>query len=238
MKKIFTVILQIALLTAIAQNVSASDKNANMIFAGFSAGEDNNYGFVGAVHAVNGDINKDGVLLRVSAGQGKYNYATVASTTNSVDGTITSSDLMLGYQDYFSKGHVTLYLGGNYDNYYLSPDDVNNHVIGGKAGAKGQLEFAYDVAKDVALNHITSYSTAFHSYWTRTDIALDCGHFAVGPEFIFLGNDAFNQQRQGLAITKMNFTYFEAAISGGYMKSSGKAGDDGYYATIFLAKKF
>ncbi len=165
--------------------------------------------------AINGDIEKDSVLLRVGAGYGQYNYATPGVAENSVTGAVSSYDLMVGYQKYFSLGRVTAYTGANYDNYDLSPNDSANRVNGGKKGAKGQIELTLNPAKNISFNNISSYSTAYRNYWTRTILGLNCGNFIVGPEAIFLGNTSFNQKRFGLNFSEIDLGFAKGSLSGG-----------------------
>jgi hypothetical protein len=47
-------------------------KEANVVFGGYSLGNDVSYGYLGGARALNGDLDKDGALLRVGGGYGKY----------------------------------------------------------------------------------------------------------------------------------------------------------------------
>lgn len=233
MKKI---LLTTALLLASA-NVFAAERN--VVFAGYSFGEDNDYVYAGGATALNGNIEKDGVLLRVGGGYGRYNYATTAFSDGHVEGQVSSGDLMAGYQQNFSKGRVTVFGGANYDNYKLDKGDNGNRVTGGKVGAKGQIELTLRPVKNVLFENISNYTSAFNSYWSQTFLGYDCGKAAVGPEFVTLGNRSFRQQRFGAKVAHIDVASTDVSASVGYLRSMGyAAGDDGAYASIGFAKKF
>lgn len=227
---------KIVLFLAIATSANAA--NRNLVYGGASFGEDNSYYYLGGVSAVNGDIDRDDLLLRASVGYGKYNYRAPALVDEKENGAVTSTDLMVGYQKYFSAGRVSIFGGGNYDDYRLHKNDPSNPVNGGKFGAKGQFELVLDVTKDLTFNNISSYSSAYHTYWIYNSVALNFNKFSFGPEMIFIGNRSFDQQRIGGQFSRIDLGFAQLSLSGGYLKSAGKAGDDGYYTSIGLATKF
>ncbi len=92
MKKLFATALSISAF-AIASDVALA-QNSNAVFAGVNAGRNINYGYFGAATALNGNIEKDGALLRVSGGYGQYTYQTPAVIGGAVRGQVSTSDLM------------------------------------------------------------------------------------------------------------------------------------------------
>ena len=65
-----------------------------------------------------------------------------------------------------------------------------------------------------------NYSTAFDSYWARGRVGLNRGHMTFGPEFIAMGNDAFDAQRAGgfvmFDVSLVPNMPIEVTLSGGY----------------------
>jgi hypothetical protein len=212
--------------------------NSNALFAGYNSGQNTSYSYLVGVKALNGDIEKDGLRLRVGGGYGRYSYTKTSVVGNSVTGQVSSGDLMTGYQKGFDIGHVTAYLGVNHDNYRLNREDPLNTVVGGKSGIKGQFEFLLNPFERVVVQNITNYTSAYHAYWSQTYLGWDFCKFVFGPEASFLGSRSFTQQRFGAKFSRVNIGPFESYLSGGYMKSSGFSGSDGAYTEIGLATKF
>jgi len=236
MKKTAQILAAVATI-AFATNSQAADRN--VVFAGYSFGEDNSYAYFGGATALNGNLDKNGLLLRVGGGYGQYNYSTPAVSTQHADGQVSSTDLMLGYSHHFNKSNfVTLYAGGNYDNYKLDQGDNGNRVAGGKAGGKVQFEAFLNPIKNISITNITNYTSVYNAYWTQTSVGYQFGKVTFGPEVAFLGNRAFNQQRFGARFSEIKLGALDLYVAGGYLKSSGKAGDDGAYTTIGFASRF
>ena len=236
MKKTLASLLFVGSLLVLSKPAVAANKNA--IFTGFNFGEDTSYIYLGGVSALNGDIEKDGALLRVGAGYGQYKYSAPAVEGNNVRGQVSSSDLMVGYQKNFTYGRIAFYAGGNYDNYKLNKNDEGNRVVGGKSGAKGQVELWLNPLQNLVLRNVTNYTSAYNSYWSQTFAGWNFGNFVFGPEVAFLGNRSYNQQRFGLGFSDIDLGLGKLSLAGGYMKSSGKAADDGAYASVGFSSKF
>lgn len=237
MKKLLITTLLVSGISIFSQSASAA--NSNLLFGGYSFGEDNSYTYFGGAKALNGDLEKDGALLRVGGGYGQYNYATPeASFGNNVRGEVSSADLMLGYNRHFTQGAVTLFAGGNYDNYKLNRGDNSNRVTGGKPGGKVQLEALFEPIKQISIINISNYTSVFNAYWSQTVIGYNFVNLTFGPEITFLGNRVFNQQKFGGRISNIKLGIVNLYISGGFLKSSGLAGDEGAYTAIGFASKF
>lgn len=237
MKKLLLA-LNVSALLLLSNNALAA--NRNVVFAGYSFGQDISYAYAGGATAINGNIDKDDFLLRIGGAFGQYNYSTTAFDDQHVRGQISSTDLMLGYQKNLgSYGLVTVYGGVTYDNYKLNKGDNSSRVAGGKTGAKGQFELFLTPTKHIVLTNISNYSSAYNSYWSRTTAGWNFGDFVFGPEITFLGNRSFNQQRYGGRFSQIKLGFVEMAVAAGYMRSNGfSAGDDGAYTSIEFASKF
>lgn len=236
MKKIFATALSFGALALSSSTALAENRNA--VFTGINAGRNITYGYLGAVTALNGNINKDGSLLRVGGGYGRYTYDTSAVTGGKVRGEITGSDVMLGYQSKFALGHATIYGGGTYENYALNKADNSSRVAGGKSGVKTQFELTLNLCEKITAQNISNYSSPFHSYWSQTSLGYDFGNITFGPEIAFLGNTSFKQQRFGANFSNINVGIGKIYLGGGYLKSSGMLGNDGGYVSAGFASKF
>lgn len=224
-----------------------------VLFSGFDAVKDANYAFQGVIVAANRDISRDGIVFRLYGGHVDYEYDTTGVPGGVVDGDGWQGDAMIGYK--IGRGHwwAAAYVGVDYQNHDLTPDDTSNSVRGSEVGFK--------VAADVAtLRHGTplyfalsgQYSTAFDSYWTRARVGLNQGHMTFGPEGIAMGNDAFDAQRVGAFLTfDVNLAPtmpIEVTLSGGYQflsdsnggggGSAGSGGGEGAYGGIVFTTVF
>ena len=223
----------------------AYDTRGWVLFSGFDAVQDATYAFQGVIYAFNRDISRDGFVLRVYGSHVDYEYDNGGTRT---DGDGWQGDVMIGYK--FSRGNWWAggYLGVDYQDHDLTPDDVTNPVRGSELGFK--------VAADIAtLRHGSpfyfglsgQYSTTFDTYWTRARAGLNRDRFTFGPEAIALGSDSFDAQRVGGFLTfDFNLSShmpFEVTLSGGYQfldndNGGGSGGAEGAYGGIVLVTVF
>jgi hypothetical protein len=202
-------------------------------FSGFDVVQDASYMFQGVVVSFNRDIGRDGFLLRVYGGHVDYQYDDVSVTGGEIDGDGWQGDVMIGYK--IGRGHLwaAAYLGVDYQDHDLTPDDLDNPVRGSEVGFKAAADIA-TLRQGTPLYFALSgqYSTAFDSYWTRARVGLNHSRFTFGPEGIAMGNDAFDAQRVGGFLTfDLNLAPtmpIEVTLSGGYQflsDSNGGGGD-------------
>lgn len=237
MKKIITFL-------AVALSSAAAHAESTQIFTGGSFLKDSSYGYLGAVTALNGNIGRDGYLLRASGGYGKYTYDR-GLLTSDVDGRVKQGDLMVGYQKFFAApsvlskgGRITGYIGGDLQDHNLSPSDIRNKVSGNEAGAKAALELLFNFTDTISAEAMGSYSTAFETYWSRGRLGYHCPKATFGPEVSFLGNESFDQQRIGAYIADIALTQsVSLGVAGGYAHAS-RLGDDSGYGDVSLSINF
>ena len=229
----------------------AYDTKAWVLFSGFDAVEDANYSFQGLIYSFNRDIGRDGFVLRLYGSHVDYEYDTVAVPGGVVDGDGWQGDAMIGYK--VSRGHLWAagYIGIDYQDHDLTPNDPFNPV--------NRSEVGFKVVADVAtLRHGTplyfglsgQYSTAFDSYWARARAGLNRDRFTFGPEAIALGSDSFDAQRVGGFLTfDLNLVPrmpIEVTLSGGYQFlddngggfRGGSGGGEGAYGGIVFVSVF
>lgn len=226
---------------ALALFSTAAEARSTQLFAGTSLTEDSNYTYIGGVTALNSDLDKDGFLARALFGAGGYDYS--RSPAPSIDGDVVSGDLMVGYQTFLAKNaltasRLTLFIGADYQNHDLSPADPANDVDGSEAGFKTQLEAEFKPTDSTQLDILGSYSTAYDTYWVKTQFGCNGLGVNIGPELTFLGNEAFDQQRYGVFVNQINLaSTLELGVSAGYADSS-RRGDNGLYGEIGLSYSF
>jgi hypothetical protein len=216
-----------------------SEAGRTGVWTGVDFAPDSWYTYLGAVTALSGqDITtQDGWLLRGSVGYGEYDYQTTAVAGGEVDADTRAFDLTIGYANFFDRGSVKAYLGGDIINHDDSPDNPNSEVDGTQGGVKGLLELDLKPMDRVGLGAMGSYSTAFDTYWSRFTANYDFGAFALGPEVLFLGNEDYNQSRFGAAISGIDVGFANIRLYGGHASTRGR-GDDGAYGGIAFGGDF
>jgi hypothetical protein len=226
-------------LSALLAFAGPAQADTSGVWTGVDVGPSSYYVYLGGLTALSGqDVNaQSGWLARADVGYGNYDYDTTGVAGGNVDADVKAASAMVGYRHFFTKGSLTVYLGGNYANHDQSPRDAANSVEGSKGGVKGALELQADLAEKVSLDIGGHYSTAFQSYWTRATVGYNFGPVTVGPEVRLLGNEEFHQFRAGVAASAIDLGFANGMVYAGYAESSSR-GDDGAYGGIGLSKNF
>ena len=246
MYKFLVLILLVVLLSPL---VAAQGKNKDErrfeIFGGYSGARNSDYGYLGVVGSINGDLTHDGWLLRASGGYGEFDYDRPRNKNGDVTDRFTGVDLMVGYQKFFDPGvkgvhhgRFTIYVGGDYQDHDLDKRDRLNPVEGSETGVKGLAELNLDFSNHLGFYGAGSYSSANNTYWGRLRPGYNAKHFIIGPEVTFLGSEAFDQQRYGAYIANIAISNsVKAEINAGYSDAA-RRGKDGMYGGVGLAVFF
>lgn len=209
-------------------------------WAGVDVTDDSSFVYLGGFHALNGDLDLDGYLIRASVGYGDFDYNTVAVTGLGVDGDAFAADLMGGYQHYFwdNTFRFSGFVGIDYQNVDVSPNDPGNTATGSETGVKGLLDLTAMLSENVDMNANVSYSTAFETYYGSATVGYDFGPLTLGPEITFLGNEEYDQQRFGARVSDINVgNVFGLSLNAGHAEGSGTA-DDSFYAGLTIDRSF
>ena len=189
----------VLLLFTWANAAGAADKpQAYEIDAGFDAAPQSLYWYSEAIAAVNGDMAKDGFLLRTYGSLAAFQYATKA-VAGTIDGELWQLDVMPGYQ--LVRGSATFggYVGFDYQEARLSPNDPTNQVNGTATGVKVEGHFYYsDDKQPIEASVIGEYSTAFDTYYAELRVgARLIDKLFVGPDASVDGDTGYDAQRLG-----------------------------------------
>jgi opacity protein-like surface antigen len=177
--------------------------------------------YSGTLVKLNGDFNKNGLILRSEGIIADYNYRATGNPAATADPTATaqpgtkvdardrSLDVMLGYQWVFADWSATGYLGYEVRDVHLSPDDLNNSVRGTDSGFKVALELETDDESNQPFygDFETSYSMAFNSYWAQGRVGynfqkvMSAQSVIFGPEASVLDDDGDVATRVGAFAT-------------------------------------
>ena len=218
-------------------------------YSGTDFAKDSFYTYSGAVVSLQRDLSRSGFVFQGFAGYGSYEYDTPGVPGGRVDGDVTQLAAMFGYLFVRPGAAVGLYLGADYHNFDLTPNDP--------ASAANGSEVGFRVGGDVRLvgpQHYVAlegyYSTAFDTYWSRARAGVNLGRVVIGPEAGAMGNVGYDAQRLGgFAMFKLDFLGMknpgELTINAGYQFLSDDAvgvgstvGGEGAYVGFNLGFSF
>ena len=228
---------------------AGSATERGVYFSGYDGVTGSNYYFSGAIFALNGDLSKNGFAVRVYGSYDEFDNNNLGNGRNG-DGRQWQGDVMLGYL--FNRPHWSggVYIGGDYQNVRLSPDDPTEKVRGTEFGFKvaGDIATERDLPYYFSLNG--SYSTAFETYWTRVRLGLTRHKVAFGIEGAALGDESFDAQRiGGFVIFDCNLILsrpLEITLAAGHQfvgqtngtTNTGIGGGEGTYGTVVFSVPF
>lgn len=231
-------------LNGLYESAPPTTPKSTVTFSGSDWVRDSSYFYSGVIFALNRDLGRDGVVLRGFAGIPLFEYN---SGDEKIDGDGVQADLMIGYM--WTRPFLTFstYIGVDYQDFDLTPDDPTSKVRGDEVGFKvaADLSSAYDSPFYFNLNG--SYSTAYDTYWTRGRIGYNGGRFVIGPEVIAMGNDGFRAHRiGGFATLRFELTSGVHSELTGYVghqyvdedKSGSYRGGEGTYGGVGFSLVF
>lgn len=217
-------------------------------YSGADFAKDSFYTYSGAVVSLQRDLSKSGFVFQGFTGYGSYEYDSPGVPGGRVDGDVTQLAAMLGYLWVRPGAAIGIYMGADYHNYDLTPNDPFSAVNGSEVG--------FRVGGDIRLigerHYLTLegyYSTAFDTYWSRARVGLNLGRVIIGPEAAAMGSVGYDAQRLGgFAMFKLDFfgtkNAPELTINAGYQFLSddgsvgSSAGGEGAYVGFNLGFAF
>jgi hypothetical protein len=194
----------VALIVASAAPALASESapTSKVVFSGFDVAKDSHAFYSGIIVSLERDLGKSGLMFRaVGVGVG-YEYDTIIGfLPATVEGDAWFGDVMIGYQHLQPGLRTALYIGAEYQNHDLSPNDPGNTINGDEVGFKVVGELETDASSRFYFGLIGAYSTAFDTYWSRARVGLRHDDRVFGIEGVFGGNEGYDNQRVGGFVT-------------------------------------
>jgi len=209
-------------------------------YGGYDVVKGARYVYDGLLVALNGDLGKDGFAIRVYG-------ARVDFDQNPGEGRGYQADFMVGYLFNIRDISGSIFVGPDWQNIKLSPDDPTAEVRGTEFGVRVAADLRTAEKLPYFVNLSGSYSSAFNSYWSRLRMGAKLSGVTLGPEVIALGNESFDAQRVGAFATfKLPRTSIEITFSGGHQFVSGSdggttggtGGAEGTYGAIGFSTTF
>jgi hypothetical protein len=176
-----------------------SGTTSKVVFSGIDFADDSIAGYTGIIVSANRDLGKDGILFRLVGVNAQYEYDTTlpGPTPAVIDGDGWFLDAMVGYQFLRTGYRIAGYIGVDYQDHDLTPNDPFNSVNGDEVGFKVVGEFETDDTSRLYLGALASYSTAFDTYWARGRVGLRHEDWIFGVEGGGSGNEGYDVQRIG-----------------------------------------
>jgi hypothetical protein len=227
--------------------VAQTDPDAEAIlrgfwYSGFDTARGDRYFFSEVTVALNGDLSRNGFVLRAHGSRDDYDL-------EPGNGRGYQADLMLGYRVSGSRMDSAIYVGVDYQNYRLRPDDPTAEVRGTEWGFKVAADLeALRGEEPVYYALAGEYSTAFQSYWARGRVGATLWGITFGPEAAALGDVSFGAQRiGGFAIFDLKLlprmTPLEVSLYAGHQfvsdsSDGGPGGREGAYGGVTIGILF
>ena len=246
----------LALLSSLGTySISASANEANgetiypyVLFSGVDFVKNASEGYVGGMVSLNGDLDTDGFLMRVLGTRGWFEYD---RSIPQADADYWQADVMVGYQIIRNAVTYTGYVGVEYQEYDLSPDDPTAQLRGDEFGFKA----AWDIETERYFKRPFyaavrgSYSTSFDTYYTIARLGLNVDRFAIGPEAWVMGDASGDASRVGgFVLTDLSLggsSIGTLSVSGGYQfvdnadhPTGDNFGEEGAYGTVKFTMAF
>jgi hypothetical protein len=233
-----------------ASAAAAGDKpQAYEVNAGFDAVPQSLAWYSEAIVALNHNIAKDGFLLRTYGSLAAYQYANPLPTGGTINGRPWQLDRMPGYQ--IVRGASTLggFVGLDYQESSLHPEDPTNPLRGTATGVKVEGHYFFsDEKQPLDAMLVGEYSTAFATYYAELRIGgRICDKLFIGPDASVDGDTGYDAQRLG-GYAKYSFepskgVSAELTLLGGHQfvsgsGSTGFGGGAGTYGTIEISTDF
>jgi hypothetical protein len=211
---------------------AARAQDSTLLSVGVDGRDRSYYTFLLARHHLAGNFADDGFLIRGLGLLGEYEYNSNAVAGGEVDGDVAAFDAMVGYQKGVGGLFLRGYVGVDYEDHDLSPDNVIDTNRGSDFGLKvlGELESDYVSPHYVGL--IGSYGTAKERYWLRLRGGYNFEGYIVGPEGLLTGNEESDERRLGAFLTVTRLGPIGVSVSAGYSDTDDNRGGGSLYGTL------
>src|SRR5262245_59539074 len=215
-----------------------------VLFSGVDGVEGARYTYGGAIVALNGDLSRDGFVLRAYGSRVDYDL-------DPGNGVGWQGDLMLGYKFARSGLWGSVFAGADYQNHRLSPDNPDENVRGTEIGIKVGADLSTPHGSQFYAALSANYSTAFDAFWARVRLGQYRDNITLGPEGIVMGNEGFDARRLGGFLTWHNLRIlalppFDLTVSAGHQfvdgntstAVGGSGGGEGTYGAVSFSVVF
>ena len=169
-------------------------------------------------------LDQEGPVLKLLFGGGIYHYVSGALGNAEVRGTELAAAILPGWRFVRNGVSITVFLGYDFQQHRLSPDDLSAGLRGRYHGARTGFELWYQPSATTMIAADASVSTVGPSYNVRLAAGLRTfDAFYVGPEAQAFGAaDNYHQLRAGLHATGLRTGAFEWSVGAGWATDTDK----------------
>lgn len=206
---------------------SGAKAQQGVVFGAANLGEDTTYAVIGAVHAINGNMNSNGFLVHATVELLNYDYLSGITT---IEANGWGGAIMAGYQFMLSdQGKVALYAGVGHRDIDTSPNDPLSESNGQNTAFKGQAEAYFGIGQMVDLSALANYFDSDGTYYGRARAGFHLGGVVVGPEIALHGSDEYDTREYGAFVRYLATDTVTIGAKAGWADRDGNRGDDGAY---------
>jgi len=235
------------LASAQASDVAARSQAANpvatgpwfQLFGGYTPAPDSWYVYGGGVAALHQNLYRDGWLVRMAGGFGRYEYNIVPGLGNAVN--FQTGEFMVGYQTFLGNNRLTGYVGANVENHDNDKDPLAK-VKGTKWGVKGQAEILAPLNQYWYVYALGTISSVWNNYFVLGKVGYNVTPWlSFGPEVMALGNERYDAVRTGPFLGFKIAQSVDLIFSGGYtwdQRSDSVNDHSGVYGSVHLRGTF
>lgn len=201
-----------------AEPLDAGPEQARwLLFSNSDIWHEGGFSHGGVVWAPSG-LDQQGLVLKLLFGGGIYHYTSGALGNADVRGDLLAAAILPGYRFVHDKLIVTFFLGYDFQNHHLTPDDPSASLRGSYIGVRSGFELWYEPSATTMIAADASVSSIGPSYNARLAAGLRVfDAFYVGPEVQgFAAGDNYQQVRAGLHLTGIRTGAFEWSTGAGW----------------------
>jgi hypothetical protein len=210
-----------------ASPIWAEDKDATAIlFSGRDIWHNGAFAYGGILLAPGG-FEQDGLLLKLLYSAGVYRYNSSFFQGSEVIGFELAGSVMPGWRIKRNRLETKFFLGPEFEQHRLWPDDPSNVLRGSAIGLRAAVEFWYEpspttiLTGEVSLTTIATNNSARLAYgWHVFDDILT--GFYIGPEIQYFSSDGYRHLRVGSHITGVKTEQHEWSAGFGWVGDSSK----------------
>jgi len=179
-----------------------SDQARLLVFSNADIWRAGGFGYGGAVWAPNG-LDRQGPVLKLVFGGGSYRYASGALGNTEVQGHELAVAVQPGWRFVRDNLTVTVFLGYDFQQHRLTPDDPSAGLRGNYHGVRASFELWYQPTPWSMIAADGGVSSIGPGYNIRLATGLRAFEaFFVGPEVQAFGADSnYKQVRAGVHVT-------------------------------------
>jgi hypothetical protein len=206
---------------SVSRDAVSQDQARFLVFSTADFWHQGGFTHGGVLWAANG-LDRDGPVLKLMFGGGLYHYTSGALGNVDVAGRELAASALPGWRFVRDRFTFTVFLGYDFQQHRLTPDDVSAGLRGSYHGVRTGFELWWQPTDATMVAADASVSTIGPGYNARLAAGLRAfDAFYIGPEVQAFGfDDNYRQFRAGVHITGFRTGNFEWSAGAGWATDS------------------